>query len=130
MDNNNAYEYENFITSVHQCFRFEVLWADADIFKWLEQFDVLLQEEIRKQGALNYRNIEIERLEFQLGRETGEVSTHLIIAIEMILIQYEKNLSYQDKELLMDMKKSLKTAEINDITCMLKRAATNAVVEA
>ena len=121
MDNNNAYEYEHFIKSVHHCVRFDVLGADADLYKWLEHFDALLQTEIEEQGALNYRNKEIEKLEYLLGRKTGEVATHLIIAIDLISVQFGRNLSYQDKEMLLDLKRVLKTAHINSITTILNK---------
>jgi len=115
METSTALAYECLIRTAHQCGKFGVKGADADLYNKLEAVDELLRKEIEHIRKSKRWNMKIVYLTFEHQQISSEVATHIIIAIENVLSTYDEILTYQYKEKLVANKMKLNNAGIVQI---------------
>ena|SRR3990167_7742885 len=113
----NALAYEYLIRRVHQCGRYGVEGADADIYRELENAEVLYRtgKEYFENGKLQQQNKSLEYVAFDYGEKCGEITVHIKIAIEKIFTNYSNNLNDEQKEELENCKIELIRPDLSKI---------------
>ena len=124
MENMKAMDYEYLIRAAHNCGRYGVEGANADIYRTLETKSALLNTEREniETGKPREWNEKIEEMEFKYGFKCGEVATHVNIAINKVLKEHEDKLSEGQHEKLEGLKVLSNNVKIETLDSTIEEA--------
>ena len=120
----DALHYEYLIRRAHQCGRYGVKGANADVFRGLERAEVLYrtEKENQEKGKSKQWNKTLEELAFDYGKKSGEVSAYINTAIKKVLNDYENKLTDEQKEELENCEIELIDSNISKIENVIEKA--------
>jgi len=124
MGTNDALNYEYLIRRAHQCGRFGVEGANADIFRHFSMAEISYRTEKEniKNGKPRATNKDIEELLFDYASRAGKVAAYIGTAIEKVLKDYDSKLSDEQKEELENCKVDLITPDFETIEKVINKA--------
>ncbi|HIB36344.1 hypothetical protein [Mesonia sp.] len=119
-----ALEYEYLIRRAHNCGRYGVEGANADEYRALERSSALYATALNEieNNLPRTRRTDIKDLAFNYGKNAGEISTYIRIAIEKVQSDLEGQLNEEEQEELENCKADLNEPTIVQIDGVIERA--------
>lgn len=119
-----ALEYEYLIRRAHHCGRYSVEGANADEYRALERSSGLYTTTLNEieNNLPRTWNADIKDLAFNYGKNAGEVSTFIRIAIGKVQSDLENQLTQEQQDELENCKADLNEPTIDQIDGVIERA--------
>lgn len=115
-----AMSYEYLIRRAHQCGRYGVEGANADIYRSYER--AALAYEDASAGRPTFSTRSKEELAFKAGEETGAIITYLRTALEKLQTDFEDRFNEEQREGLESCEMALLSSKREDIERVIDKA--------